>query len=200
MCKTLCIFTGLGLASAGRARDPERKLGAHIPGVSLVSPRVSGKREPGSGPELEAPASKRDGEEHVRDNCELVDGRPTSPAGACAEDLATVLVERVHNVSIYWQTNSSMAASVPRAQCQCWSRERAEANGSQAARCRSHRKQAAHYLAAALTISTAAPQARVKAPMRGTVTAKYWATAAIYGEALGSNSDLSCCRVAPDSA
>ena len=36
------------------------------PGVSLVSPRVSGKREPGSGPELEAPASKRDGEEHVR--------------------------------------------------------------------------------------------------------------------------------------
>ena len=159
MCKTLCIFTGLGLASAGRARDPERKLGAHIPGVSLMSPRVSGKREPGSGPELEAPASKRDGEEHVRDNCELVDGRPTSPAGACAEDLATVLVERVHNVSIYWQTNSSMAASVPRAQCQCWSRERAEANGSQAARCRSHRKQAAHYLAAALTISTAAPQA-----------------------------------------
>ena len=125
MCKTLCIFTGLGLASAGRARDPERKLGAHIPGVSLVSPRVSGKREPGSGPELEAPASKRDGEEHVRDNCELVDGRPTSPAGACAEDLATVLVERVHNVSIYWQTNSSAAASVPRVECQCWSRESA---------------------------------------------------------------------------
>ncbi len=38
-------------------------------------------------------------------------------------------------------------------------RKRAEANGSQAARCRSHRKQAAHYLAAALTMSTAAPQA-----------------------------------------
>ena len=52
-------------------------------------------------------------------------------------------------------------------------RKRAEANGSQAVRCRSNRKQAAHYLAAALTISTAAPQARVKAPMRGTVTAKY---------------------------
>jgi len=38
-------------------------------------------------------------------------------------------------------------------------RKRAEANGSQVARCRSHRKLVAHYLAAALTISTAAPQA-----------------------------------------
>ena len=70
-----------------------------------------------------------------------------------------MLVERVHNVSIYWQTTSSVAASAPRGVSVLVTRKRAEANGSQAVRCRSNRKQAAHYLAAALTISTAAPQA-----------------------------------------
>ena len=79
-------------------------------------------------------------------------------------------------------------------------RKRAEANGSQGTRCRS--KLAAHYLAAALTNIHSSPQALAsKAPMRGTVKRKYILFDCSYiREALDSNSDLSCCRVAPSGA
>ena len=77
-------------------------------------------------------------------------------------------------------------------------RKRAEANGSQVARCRSHCKLAAHYLAAALTISTRSPQALAsKAPMRGTVKRKYIIRLQLYtARRWTAISRLTCCQVA----
>ncbi len=75
--------------------------------------------------------------------------------------------------SIYWQTNSAAAVSVP-ARCVSAAHERArEVTCSQVDRCRSHRKLAAHYLAAALTIHSFPTALASKAPVRGTVQGNY---------------------------
>ena len=88
------------------------------------------------------------------------------------------------------------------AERQCLLTSAREATGSQSVRCWSHRKAVAHYLAAALTISTRSPQALApKAPMRGTVKRKYIIRLQLYTvRHWTAISDLSCCRVAPDSA
>ena len=101
---------------------------------------------------------ERDGEELLRENCELVDDRPTSRAHARGGDLDAELAGRVHSDDLLaeQQRLDGVCASAER---QCLLTSAREATGSQSARCWSHRTASAHLFSCRAHESMAGTQA-----------------------------------------
>ena len=100
----------------------------------------------------------RDGEELLRENCELVDGRPTSRAHARGGDLDAELAGRVHKFDLLAE-QQRLGCVCASAQRQCLLTSAREATGSQSARCWSHRTASAHLFSCRAHESMAGTQA-----------------------------------------
>ena len=173
------------------ARLSSKRLDLATGGRVRTSPLLDASRQ------LEDVAASRhrelDGEELLRENCEFVDGRPTSRAHARRGDLDAEVAGRVHKFDLLAE-QQRLGCVCASAQRQCLLTSAREATGSQSARCWSHRTASAHYLAAALTNPWLAhrPWHSKHASARYGEGQFIGLTIAIYGDAFTAISALRC--------